>query len=58
MTVGGAAAPYNQNGIIDTAQLLSQVNHRLYRQSRVYECSISIDADLADATTIEVYAQP
>lgn len=41
---------------IDTSRLLSQVNHRLYRQSRVYECSIQIDANVADATTVDVYA--
>lgn len=56
LTVGATAAPVNLNGIIDIPQLMSQVNHRLYRQSRVYEASVTIDADLADATTIEVFA--
>ena len=41
---------------VDTAQLLSQINHRLYRQSRTYECSVQIDANVADATTVDVYA--
>jgi hypothetical protein len=35
---------------------LCKVNHRLYRQSRVYECKVSIDANVADATTVDVYA--
>jgi hypothetical protein len=42
--------------LVDVPKLLSQSNHRLYRQSRYYECSVSLDTDLADATTIDVYA--
>jgi len=50
---GGPAANIMR---VDTAKLLSQINHRLYRQSRTYQCSVSIDANLADGTTVEVYA--
>jgi len=56
LTVGATEAPVNLNGIIDVPRLMSQVNHRLYRQSRVYETSVTVDADLPDATTIEVFA--
>jgi len=48
--------PAGNRGLIDVPKHLSQINHRLYRQSRVYECSISIDADVADNTSIDVYA--
>ena len=41
---------------IDTPKFLSQVNHRLYRQSRIYECSVKVDANVADGTTVDVYA--
>ena len=30
--------------------------HRLYRQSRYYECSVTIDSNVADGTTVDVYA--
>ena len=56
LTVGATEAPVNLNGIIDVPRLMSQVNHRLYRQSRVYETSVTVDADLPDGTTIEVFA--
>ena len=56
LTVGATEAPVNLNGIIDVPRLMSQVNHRLCRQSRVYETSVTVDADLPDATTIEVFA--
>lgn len=35
---------------------LSAVNHRLYRQSRVYSCKVEIDASLATGSTVDVYA--
>lgn len=35
---------------------MSQTNHRLYRQGRYYECSITIDSNVADGTTVDVYA--
>lgn len=35
---------------------MSNVNHRLYRQSRVYHCKLEIDADTADGGYVEVYA--
>jgi len=41
---------------IDTPKFLSQVNHRLYRQSRTYDCSVKIDANVADGATVDVYA--
>lgn len=48
--------PAGNRGFVDIPRHLSQINHRLYRQSRVYECSISIDADVQDNTSIDVYA--
>ena len=44
------------NAKIDVMRNLSQINHRLYRQSRMPEVSISIDGSAADGTTVEVYA--
>jgi len=41
---------------IDVARILSQTNHRLYRQSRVYDVSVTIDSNVADGTTVDVYA--
>lgn len=35
---------------------MSQTNHRLYRQGRYYECSVTIDSNVADNTTVDVYA--
>lgn len=43
-------------GEAQLANLLSQVNHRLYRQSRLYECSVTIDGNVANDTTVDVYA--
>lgn len=37
-------------------KLLSNVNHRLYRQSRVYCMKIDIDADLIDGQYVDVFA--
>lgn len=42
--------------LIRTDKLLSNVNHRLYRQSRVYNVKVDIDADLPDGGFVEVYA--
>lgn len=42
--------------IVRTDMLLSNVNHRLYRQSRVYNVKVDIDTDLADGSTVQVYA--
>jgi len=53
--VNPAGAP-PLNSTIDVAAGLSIANHRLYRQGRVYECSVSIDSDVADNTTVDVYA--
>lgn len=49
-------SPTAANAVMDLSRLLSQVNHRLYRESRTYECSVQIDANVADATTVDVYA--
>jgi hypothetical protein len=46
----------NTNFIVRSDKLLSNVNHRLYRQSRVYKCKIDIDADLPDGSVVTVYA--
>lgn len=48
--------PAGNRGLIDTPKILSQINHRLYRYSRVYECSVSIDADVIDNISVDVYA--
>ena len=48
--------PAGNRVLADVPKLLSQINHRLYRQSRVYEVNISIDADLPDDTSLDVYA--
>jgi len=41
---------------VDTPKFLSQVNHRLYRQSRTYDCQVKIDANVPDGATVDVYA--
>ena len=56
ISVAQPAGPSAANVVIDVPASLSQVNHRLYRQSRYYECSVSIDANVADGTTVDVYA--
>lgn len=42
--------------LIRSDKLLSNVNHRLYRQSRVYNVKIDIDTNLPDGATVDVYA--
>ncbi len=54
--VGNNAGVPQLNAKIDVMKNLSQINHRLYRQSRMPECSITIDGSAADGTTIEVFA--
>ena len=54
--VAQAPGPAANFGEVYVPRLLSQVNHRLYRDSRMYTCSVSIDSNLADATTVDVYA--
>lgn len=49
-------APLAPTLAIQADKLLGQVNHRLYRESRVYECKVSIDANVADGVTVDVYA--
>ena len=49
-------APAAANAVMDVSRLLSQVNHRLYRESRTYDCSVQIDANVTDGTTVDVYA--
>ena len=49
-------SPVNANAKISVSKLLSQINHRLYRQSRTYDCSVQIDANVANDTTVDVYA--
>ena len=51
-----AQTPSPPNLVVDGSRMLSQTNHRLYRQSRYYEMSVSIDANLAEGTTVDVYA--
>lgn len=48
--------PVAANAKVDLSKVLSQINHRLYRESRTYECSVQIDANVADDTTVDVYA--
>jgi len=49
-------APLAPSLAIQVDKLLGQINHRLYRQSRVYEAKVSIDANVADGITVDVYA--
>jgi len=56
ISVVNAAGPPPANSTIDVPALLSVTNHRLYRQGRVYECSVSIDSNVVDNTTVDVYA--
>lgn len=49
-------SPVAANAKFDISKVLSQVNHRLYRESRTYECSVQIDANVSDDTTVDVYA--
>lgn len=49
-------APVAATAVVSVPTCLSKINHRLYRQSRIYEASVQIDANVADATTVEVYA--
>lgn len=51
-----STGPAANLGVVHVPRRLSQVNHRLYRDSRTYTCSVSIDSNLADATTVDVYA--
>ena len=53
--VNNTGAPQT-NGLVDVPQELSKINHRLMRQSRMYECNVIVDANVADGTTIDVYA--
>ena len=57
-TTLGVALPSNPdtNLLIRTDKLMSNVNHRLYRQSRVYHVKLDIDADTADGGYVDVYA--
>jgi len=50
------AGPAAVNAIVDVAGSLSKINHRLYRQSRYYESSVTIDSNVVDGTTVDVYA--
>lgn len=49
-------SPPHTGLLIRTDRLLSNVNHRLYRQSRVYNAKVEIDSDLADGSVVRVYA--
>ncbi|AXF52623.1 MAG: putative capsid protein [Cressdnaviricota sp.] len=51
-----ATSPAAANLVVDGPKNLSQTNHRLYRQSRYYEMSVTLDTDLAEGTTVDVYA--
>jgi hypothetical protein len=53
--INNTGAPQT-NGIVDVAQEMSKINHRLMRQSRMYEVSVTVDANVADGTTIDIYA--
>lgn len=44
-----------QQTMVDVGQCLSRLNHRLYRQSRVYPCNVRLRND-SDLTSVEVYA--
>ena len=44
-----------QKNYIDVPKFLSEVNHRLYRQSRVYRCKISHFGNPTDRGQVDVY---
>lgn len=48
-----ASAPI---GIIRADRCLSAVNHRLYRQSRMYHCKVDIDPNAQQGTVVDVWA--
>lgn len=50
----GAISEVNAN-VMDVPQFLSKVNHRLYRQSRVYRCKINVNKAV-DRMNFKVYA--
>lgn len=55
----GESNPTSNNAtmIVRTDLALSQVNHRLYRQSRVYKCNVTMDGTgVAPGTFVDVYA--
>ena len=56
ISIAQPPGPAAANVTIDVPAVLSQVNHRLYRQSRYYECSLTIDSNVEDGTTVDVYA--
>lgn len=56
ISVAQPTGPPAVDAQIDVAKILSQTNHRLYRQSRVYDVSVTIDSNVADGTTVDVYA--
>jgi len=56
ISVAQSPGPAANIGYASIPRSLSKVNHRLYRESRTYECSVQIDANVADATTVDVYA--
>jgi hypothetical protein len=43
-------------GIVRADRCLSAVNHRLYRQSRMYHCKIDLDANAQQGTVVDVWA--
>lgn len=48
--------PIGPNIEIDIAKNLSKVNRRLYRQGRIYDCKVELDANIENAGQIHVYA--
>lgn len=44
------------NAMIRVDRALSGINHRLYRQSRMYTAKVDLDADAAPGTTVDVWA--
>lgn len=44
------------NFVVRVDKLLSNVNHRLYRQSRLYNSKIDIDPNLPDGSVVQVFA--
>ena len=44
------------NAIIRVDRALGAINHRLYRQSRMYTAKVDMDADAPSGTTVDVWA--
>lgn len=54
--VGSQGAVVGSIQVVDVARYLSVVNHRLYRQGKMYQVKLDIDNEVSTPGTYEVYA--